>query len=88
MELIETYNKMIDDERREYRERNPKTDSKYRASSSGMCARKIYFEAIEKAEPTNQADDRSVRIMRLGTIVHDDIQKMLVRALEKMKNKN
>jgi len=88
MELIETYNKMIDDERREYRERNPKTDSKYKASSSGMCARKIYFEAIEKAEPTNQADDRSVRIMRLGTIVHDDIQKMLVRALEKMKNKN
>ena len=88
MELIETYNKMIDDERREYRERNPKTDSKYKASSSGMCARKIYFEAIEKAEPTNQAADRSVRIMRLGTIVHDDIQKMLVRALEKMKNKN
>ena len=88
MELIETYNKMIDDERREYRERNPKTDSKYRASSSGMCARKIYFEAIEKAEPTNQADDRSVRIMRLGTIVHDDIQKMLVRALEKMKSKD
>ena len=87
MELIETYNKMIDDERREYRERNPKTDSKYRASSSGMCARKIYFEAIEKAEPTNQADDRSVRIMRLGTIVHDDIQKMLVSALEKMKSK-
>ena len=88
MELIETYNKMIDDERREYRERNPKTDSKYRSSSSGMCARKIYFEAIEKAEPTNQADDRSVRIMRLGTIVHDDIQKMLVRALEKMKSKD
>ena len=88
MELIETYNKMIDDERREYRERNPKTDSKYRASSGGMCARKIYFEAIEKAEPTNQADDRSVRIMRLGTIVHDDIQKMLVRALEKMKSKD
>ena len=88
MELIETYNKMIDDERREYRERNPKTDSKYRANSSGMCARKIYFEAIEKAEPTNQADDRSVRIMRLGTIVHDDIQKMLVRALEKMKSKD
>ena len=88
MELIETYNSMLVKTREEYRKKNPKTDSKYRASSSGMCARKIYFEAIEKAEPTNQADNRSVRIMRLGTIVHDDIQKMLVRALEKMKSKD
>ena len=77
MELIETYNKMIDDERREYRERNPKTDSKYRASSSGMCARKIYFEAIEKAEPTNLANKRSMRIMGLGTTIHNEIQNSL-----------
>ena len=75
MELIETYNSMLVKNREEYREKNPKTDSKYRASSSGMCARKIFFEAIEKAEPTNPANSRSARIMRLGTIVHEDIQK-------------
>ena len=82
MELIETYNLMLEKNHKEYRAKNPKTDSKYRASSSGMCARKIYFEAIEKAETTNPPDAKSTRLMRLGTIVHEDIQNMLVRAIE------
>ena len=82
MELIETYNSMLVKNREDYRKKNPKTDSKYRASSSGMCARKIYFESIEKAEPTNPADAKSMRIMRLGEVVHKDIQGMLKKALE------
>ena len=82
MELIETYNSMLVKTREEYRKKNPKTDSKYRASSSGMCARKIYFESIEKAEPTNPADAKSMRIMRLGEVVHKDIQEMLSKAIE------
>ena len=82
MKLDETYDKMIENSRKEYREKNPKTDSKYRASSSGMCSRKIYFESIEKAEPTNPVDSRSARIMRLGEIVHKDIQDMLIKALK------
>ena len=82
MELIETYNSMLVKTREEYRKNNPKKDSKYRASSSGMCARKIYFESIEKAEPTNPADAKSMRIMRLGEVVHKDIQGMLKKALE------
>ena len=82
MELIEAYNLMLEKTHKEYREKNPKTDDKYRASSSGMCARKIYFEAIEKAEPTNPPNSKSARIMRLGTIVHEDIQGMLVKAIE------
>jgi len=81
MELIKTYNAMLEKTQKEYREKNPKTDSKYRASSSGMCARKIFFEAIEKAEPT-PVDDRSARIMRLGQVVHKDIQEMLLKALK------
>ena len=83
MELIETYNSMLVKTREEYRKKNPKTDSKYRASSSGMCARKIHFESIEKAEPTNPADFKSMRIMRLGEVVHKHIQGMLIKALEK-----
>ena len=82
MELIEAYNSMLIKSRDEYRKNNPKTDSKYRASSSGMCARKIYFESIEKAEPTNPADSKSMRIMRLGEVVHKDIQGMLKKAIE------
>ena len=82
VELIETYNSMLIKSREEYREKNPKTDSKYRASSAGMCARKIYFESIEKAEPTNPADSNSMRIMRLGDVVHKDVQEMLKKSLE------
>lgn len=66
------------------RRKEKKKDSLYRASSSGMCSRKIYYQAIEKAKPTNIANDKSQRIMRLGTIVHDDIQRALV-ALNKKK---
>ena len=55
-----------------------KEDKLYRVSSSGMCSRKIYYESIEKAEPTNLANEKSQRIMRLGTIVHDDIQRAMV----------
>ena len=43
-----------------------------------MCSRKIYYQSIEKAKPTNIANDKSQRVMRLGTIVHDDIQRALV----------
>tara|TARA_Y100000593_G_scaffold89028_1_gene172376 strand:+ start:297 stop:542 length:246 start_codon:yes stop_codon:yes gene_type:complete len=60
------------------RGKKKKTDKLYRASSSGMCSRKIYYESIEKAEPTNVANEKSQRIMRLGTIVHDDIQRAMV----------
>ena len=81
MELVEIYNSMLEKSQKEYREENPKTDSRYRASSSGMCARKIFFEAIEKVEPT-QPDSKSMRIMRLGQVVHKDIQDMLLKAIK------
>ena len=49
-----------------------------------MCARKIYFESIEKAEPDVPTTDteirnyeKSQRIMRLGTVVHGEIQDAL-----------
>ena len=82
MELVEIYNSMLEKTQKEYREENPKTDNKYRASSSGMCARKIFFEAIEKAEPT-QPDAKSMRVMRLGQVVHKEIQDMLLKAIKK-----
>ena len=82
MELIKTYNDMLEKTQKEYREKNPKTDSKYRSSSSGMCARKIFFEAIEKVEPT-QPNPKSMRIMRLGQVVHKEIQDMLIKAIKK-----
>ena len=47
----------------------------YHGSGAGMCSRKLYYQSIEKAEETNQPNAKSNRIMRLGTIVHEDFEK-------------
>lgn len=53
-------------------------ENTYRSSSSGMCARKIYYESIEKATPTEEIDNKTRRVFRLGTIVHEDIQEAIL----------
>tara|TARA_Y100000401_G_scaffold64188_1_gene51024 strand:- start:737 stop:1558 length:822 start_codon:yes stop_codon:yes gene_type:complete len=51
-----------------------KTKTKYfHASSAGMCARKHYYSVIDEPA-SNESNDKSQRVMRLGTVVHDDIQ--------------
>ena len=53
-------------------------ESWYHASGAGFCSRKLYFESVEKAEPTNLPNKRSMRIMRLGTALHNEIQDSLI----------
>ena len=53
-------------------------ESWYHASGAGFCSRKLYFESVEKAEPTNLVNKCSMRVMGLGSIVHDDIQSSLL----------
>ena len=53
----------------------------YHASSTGSCSRKIWFESIQKATPTDEPDNRSQRLLRLGTIVHNDLQNSLLQYL-------
>ena len=50
----------------------------YHASGAGFCSRKLYFESVEKVEPTNLPNKRSMRIMRLGTALHNEIQDSLI----------
>ena len=50
----------------------------YHASGAGMCSRKLYFQSVDKTQPTNIANPASMRKMRLGTIVHNDIQNALI----------
>ena len=57
-----------------YEERYKDREHHYHASGAGTCSRKLYYESIELAPTTNPANERSSRIMRLGTIVHDDLQ--------------
>mgnify|MGYP003146383825 CR=1 FL=1 len=49
----------------------------YHASGAGLCSRKLYYESVEKAEPTNPPSKASLRRMRVGTIIHEDLQKSL-----------
>ena len=73
------YEQYIDQENELNRkERYEGKESFYRASSSGFCSRKIYYESVEKIEPTNPIEPKSKRIMRLGTVMHNDLQNALV----------
>ena len=55
-------------------ERYEGMENYYHASGAGMCSRKLYYQSIEKAEETNQPNAKSNRIMRLGTVVHNDFE--------------
>jgi len=82
IKIEEIYQNYIDDLGNQWKKDHPRDSRKYRASSSGMCARKIYFESIEKAETTEPIDPKTLRIMRLGEIVHRDVQQTLKESIE------
>ena len=74
-DIKKIYNEHIDRANEKNRtERYKGNESWYHASSAGFCSRKIYFESVEQAEPTNPPNETSKRVMRLGTIVHEDLQ--------------
>ena len=50
----------------------------YHASGTGMCSRKLYFQSVDKVQPTNMPNNASMRKMRLGTLLHEDIQNSLL----------
>ena len=50
----------------------------YHASGTGMCSRKLYFQSVDKVKPTNLANNASMRKMRVGTLLHEDIQNSLL----------
>ena len=79
VDFEQIYENYIDNKNEENRkERYEGKESFYRASSSGFCSRKIYFESVDKVEPTNPVEPKGKRIMRLGTVIHEDLQNALV----------
>ena len=56
----------------------------FHASSSGMCMRKIYYNSVEQVEST-PIDENTLRLFRLGDLVHNDIQDALTFEAEKEK---
>ena len=45
----------------------------YHASGAGLCMRKHYFQSVEKIEGSDK-DSKTMRLFRLGDLVHEDIQ--------------
>tara|TARA_R100001594_G_scaffold6140_5_gene17949 strand:- start:295 stop:1083 length:789 start_codon:yes stop_codon:yes gene_type:complete len=75
------YEQYIDEKQEENRAKRYKGNEHwYHASGAGSCSRKLYFESVEKIEPTNPLDSRTKRLLKLGNIVHDDIQSSLTHA--------
>lgn len=61
----------------------------FHASSAGMCARKHWYMTTDE-EKSNIADEKSQRVMRLGTVIHEEIQsslQYLIDLKEKESNK-
>ena len=72
------YEQYIDEKQEENRLKRYKGNEHwYHASGAGSCSRKLYFESVEKIQPTNPLDSRTKRLLKLGNIVHDDIQSSL-----------
>ena len=51
-------------------------DSWYHASGAGMCMRKHYYSQIERL-PSSDKDSNTMRLFRLGDLVHTDMQEAL-----------
>ena len=71
--LYDNYIKIKNDKNRE--DRYEGKEEYYHASSAFSCRRKLYFQSVLVAEPTNLPNDTSSRKMRLGTIFHDEMEK-------------
>ena len=74
------YTNYLDNKQEQNRlERYKGKENWYHASGAGSCSRKLYFESVLMVEPTNEMDERTKRLLRLGSIVHEDIQESLTR---------
>ena len=74
------YNDYLDQKQEQNRlERYKGKEHWYHASGAGSCSRKLYFESVEKIQPTDKFDERTKRLLRLGNLVHQDIQDSLTR---------
>ena len=77
LELLDIYNQYLSeiesDNKSKYQEKNP--GKYYRASSAGHCFKKHWY-AINGYEG-KEMDEKSRRLLRLGTIVHEDIEKAI-----------
>ena len=87
--LEDYYLDYIDKKNEENRENRYKDrEEYYHASGAGFCSRKLYYQSIEKAKPTNETPSLGKMKMRFGSIFHDDFQDALVNNINMLTNTN
>ena len=59
-------------------------DGLFHASSAGSCYRKQMYRLYEF--PKEELDEKSLKILRLGTIIHKDFEKAFLYHIEQKKN--
>ena len=76
IDIIEIYSQYMEAKQKENTEKRYKGKERYyHGSGAGTCSRKLYYQSVERAKETNKPTERGNRIMRLGTIVHEDFEK-------------
>ena len=84
VDIESLYSDYIDAKNEEnFKERYEGRESYYHASGAGSCSRKLYFETIERPDVLDNLNDNSKRLLRLGTIVHNDFETCLRTLQEK-----
>ena len=69
--IIDIYHKFLDEKSKE----RPPNEEHFHASGSGSCYRKQLYSYYDY--PQNSKDDKSLRILDLGTTVHERLQESL-----------
>ena len=78
------YNSYLLAKQDQHKQKYKKYDGWFSASTAGSCFRKQYYN-VNGYEGT-QPDEKSMRLLRLGTIVHEDIANAFERYREKMES--
>ena len=83
MNIIDVYDKYIDDKRKQNEEVRYKEHKEwFHASGCGTCVRKHYFANVDNVPRAPKSKD-TLRLFRLGDIVHNDIQAAVSEYAEK-----
>ena len=74
IDIKEVYDNYILDKRdKNFSNRYEGNEAWFHGSGTGMCMRKHYFQSVRQVEPTEK-DSNTMRLFRLGDLVHKDIQ--------------
>ena len=72
MEIKQIYTQFLDSKNDEYKKKHKGMEKSFSASSAGHCYKKHMFKIT--GAPQKEIEARSQRILRLGTLVHQDFE--------------